>query len=493
MFIDSWLRRQNLAKRKSPGSGCGFDLRPSIAARRIGVLAILVCGAPGGIGAQQAGHEEIQLLRQAIREQRVVLDDQSRKLNELVSRLDRLESKAVVAEPAKTTAVVEPAPAPPAPARTREAVIVRDAVGDLNSGQILSGMFPGSIQLPGPRGVSLGFGGFVKTLGFYDTNAEGREAVFLPSTLGSIRDDRDGGSSLTAELTRLNVDVRGAAGNNKFRGYLEWDMSGDSYKWRHGYLTWDNASNQILAGKYWSNFMDLQILPEGLGEPTVSGAIFTRQAQFRFTRRMERGVSFTAALEDPASSDIIASEAVPTRTAVPDFTTTLTVQGQKAHLMLGGLVRRLTVDPNGNKDLGANGWGIHAGSHVNLGRDKLTASYVFGSGLGRYLLGVVPSAGAFVDLDNRVLATRNAFGATATYRHQWTENCRSTGGGGYASAETDARQPDGAFRASAFGMANYMCTVHRYLTMGVEYNFGKRWNRVGALDSSRFMFGMQLF
>jgi hypothetical protein len=64
-------------------------------------------------------------------------------------------------------------------------------------------------------------------------------------------------------------------------------------------------------------------------------------------------------------------------------------------------------------------------------------------------------------------------------------------------AERNARdvesETEGASRASHFGLANYRCTVNRYLTLGFEYDYGRRWNRVGGLDSSRLMFGMQLF
>jgi uncharacterized coiled-coil protein SlyX len=449
--------------------------------------------------AQQPGRAEIDELRRIIAEQKAALDEQNRKYNDLLVRLENLE-KTAGEEMAATRA---PSPQSPGTAEAQQVKkaatagspdLQRDEVGDLNAGQLKKGEFPGSIMLPGPRGLSLGFGGFVKALGFYDTNAEGREAVFLPATLGSGRDDKDGGSSLTAELTRFNVDTRGTVGKSKLRGYLEFDMSGDMFKWRHGYLSWDWDANQVLAGKYWSNFMDLAVLPEGLGEPTLSGAIFTRQAQFRYTRKMSKGMSFSVSAEDPASSDIIAAEPIVTRTARPDVTGAFTVRGENAHFMVGAMSRRITIDLNGRDNFGTEGWGIQFGSHVNLGsRDKLAGSFTVGKGLGRYLLGVVPSAGAFVEADRELVTARNSYGGLASLRHQWNQPCRSTIGAGYAAVDTDPRQPDSAFRASLYGMANYMCTINRYLTLGFEYDYGRRWNRVGGLDSSRFMFGMQLF
>jgi putative lipoprotein len=112
----------------------------------------------------------------------------------------------------------------------------RDPIGDLNADAIKKGDFPGSFLIPGPGGVSFGIGGFVKSLVFHDSKAEGREAVFLPVLLGGIgRDDEDGTTSLTAELSRVNFDARASVGESKVRGYVEFDFSGDLFKFRHGY------------------------------------------------------------------------------------------------------------------------------------------------------------------------------------------------------------------------------------------------------------------
>lgn len=447
------------------------------------------------LGQAQPPASEIQDLRRAISEQKKALDEQTRKLGELMDRLDRLEA----AQPAATNTAAPAGlpsrdPAPPAPPQAPAlALEQRDSVGDINAGQIRRGEFPGSLLLPGPRGISIAMGGFIKTLGFYDSNAEGREALFLPSTLGAGRDDIDGSTSLTAELTRLNFDARGTVGKARMRGYLEYDFSGDLFKWRHGYLSLDVDSNQLLAGKYWSNFMDLGVLPEGLGEPTLSGAIFSRQAQFRYTRRLG-GNSLSVAVEDPLSNDIVAADPIQSRTAYPDLTASYSIRGEGAHLSISGLLRRITVDPDGEPDYGATGWGVNIGSHLDLGkRDKIAASLSFGRGIGRYMLGITPTSGAFVDIDQQTLSTRGNFGALAHLRHQWNSSCRTTVGAGYATVETDPRQTDSAFRASLFGIANYLCTVNRYFTMGFEYNYGRRWNRAGALDNQRFMFGVQLF
>jgi hypothetical protein len=369
-------------------------------------------------------------------------------------------------------------------------------VGDLNSDSVQRGEFPGSLKIPGPSGISFAIGGFIKSLAFHDTAAEGREAVFLPALLGGTgRDDQDGTTSLSAELSRVNFDARVNVGESRLRGYVEFDFSGDLFKWRHGYLTWSGRHGELLAGKTWSTFMDLQTLPDGLGEPTVSGAIFTRQAQFRYTNSLGKSAKLSVAIEDSASSDVQAETPVPTRSGYPDFIATVNVGSSARHFQVGGMVRSLEFDPNDGAGDSGTGWGINLGAHVNLGkRARVFGAFAYGEGLGRYLVGIVPAAGAFVDVDARDLSVRENLGGFGGVRYQWTSSCRSSLVYGYASAENEPRQPASAFKDSSFALANLLCKANKFLTAGVELNYGTRTNRDGSdIDNLRVMVGFQLF
>ncbi len=396
---------------------------------------------------------------------------------------------AILATPANAQ---QPSQATPPPATEP----VRDAVGDLNAETIKAGGFPGSFLIPGPGNVSFGIGGFIKTLLFRDSGAEGRESVFLPALLGGLgRDDKDGGTSMSAELTRMNFDARAPLDNGRVRGYVEFDFSGDLFKWRHGYLTWSGPWGEVLAGKTWSTFMDLQTLPDGLGEPTVSGAIFARQAQFRYTRTLNTRTKVSISVEDPTTSDILSAEPLPTRTAFPDAIGTISIGTAAAHVQVGGLVRSIEIDPNDRDGVSDVGGGVHISGHVNLtGRDRMFGALVMGKGLGRYLLGVTPSAGAFFDEQLNEVRARGNTGGFFGVRHVWSASCRSSLVGSYATAETSDRQPPSAFANSSFTLANVLCKANRFVTVGAEWDYGTRENRGGeTLDSHRFMFGMQLF
>jgi hypothetical protein len=258
---------------------------------------------------------------------------------------------------------------------------------------------------------------------------------------------------------------------------------------------WNGPWGEVLSGKTWSTFMDLQTLPDGLGEPTVSGAIFSRQAQFRYSRAVTPLVKWAVAIEDSSSNDVVAAEPILTRTPYPDLIFTVSVGKPVAHVQLGGLLRQITFDPNQGHGDSGTGWGLHLSGHVNLSpRDKVYGAFVFGDGIGRYLLGISPGAGAFIDIDTGEVLPRENSGGFAGVRHVWNSRCRSSLAWSYAEAETDSRQPPNVFKSSSFTLANVLCSANQFLTIGLEYDYGTRTNRdASRLENHRLMFGMQLF
>ena len=57
--------------------------------------------------------------------------------------------------------------------RARDTTDTRDRVDDLNADAVKGGVFPGSFVIPGTE-VSLAIGGFIKAVGFYDSDASDR-------------------------------------------------------------------------------------------------------------------------------------------------------------------------------------------------------------------------------------------------------------------------------------------------------------------------------
>ena len=80
------------------------------------------------------------------------------------------------------------------------------------------------------------------------------------------------------------------------------------------------------------------------------------------------------------------------------------------------------------------------------------------------------------------------------YSHRWQQGLRSAAIGGYAEAETEEFQPGTTFNNTVYAGANLLWSPLSYLTLGVEYVYGKSENQDGSdQDDHRILFGAQFF
>jgi len=381
---------------------------------------------------------------------------------------------------------------------------VRDQVGDLNNAALKAGDFPGAIKIPGSKDVSLAIGGSVKTVAIADSNAEAMGADFTPAYLGTKRNDEDGAFNIDSTLTRLFLDGRAPTENGgQLRGYVEWDLNGGndgniSVKMRHAYGSWKNSYGTLLAGHTWSTLMDVKILPEGLTEPTVSGAIFVRQPIIRWSQPLGSEFMLHAAIEDPSSTDVFDDTRNPelNRTWIPDGILGLEYDRTGVgHLRLNGILRDIDVDlPSGGSDSQV-AWGLALSGHLDmLEHDRWVFSSAFGQGLGRYLLGIQSTSGAIIDPLKDELELRDNWGIMTAYQHYWTDSLRSSAMVGYARAEPFSWQEGDTFESSTYAAVNLLWQVLPYLTVGVEYAYGQSENKDGSdFDNQRLALGFQFY
>ena len=95
-----------------------------------------------------------------------MLKAQGELIESLAARVTQLEASLADDGAGLETAVVQPTVRQDAPLSMH-----MDEVGDLNA-FVREGENPGSILLPGPANVSIGFGGFVKSLAYADSDSE---------------------------------------------------------------------------------------------------------------------------------------------------------------------------------------------------------------------------------------------------------------------------------------------------------------------------------
>jgi DcaP outer membrane protein len=483
------------------------------------ILIILTIGDDATAQDMKELRQEVQRQKAALVEQRKALEDQAKRLDELMLRLSILEAD----QTGQTKVISIKSDHPPeseniatavntsgaAPPNSTQQILpgsqttpqgeledYRDPIGDLNTDTVQKGEFPGSFLVGESQKVSLRFGGFVKAIGFFDNNFEEGTVSIQPHLLGVDRLDERGEFRMDATLSRLQIDARSSVLGGKVRGYIEYDFAGaTNFNLRHAFLSYGTPEGQFLAGQTWSNFMDLRTIPEAI-TGTVSGLNALRQAQVSWSQRFGKGFHYAVAVEDPVSSDILLTdEADFARTHTPDFVGQFgyTREGV-AHIQVAGLVRRHEIfNVSGSSD-SATGWGVNLTGYVrSIGEDRLILGTAYGEGMARYMVGLDPFAGGYLDSQNRV-RLRKTYGMYAAYQRIWTDKLRMNFWGGFAHAVPGLDQPAGTFKRSVLLSGNFLYHIQPFLTFGVEYTYGKRTN-LGAPfnDNHRVLLGFQLF
>lgn len=436
--------------------------------------------------------EEILLLKQQVSSQQQQIDELKAMVGLLLGEKTLMEDEASLVE-SNVHEKKEQRSEPIVSVDTE--ILRRDPVGDMRKGSVRRGEFPLAVEVVGRYDLplSVAVGGFVKTVGFYDSDYERDDPYFLPALLGLGSVDQDGQFGLSSELSRIYMDGRTNTGKGDLRGYIEFDFR-DDFTLRHAYFDWTGRQGQLKVGRYWSNFMDLGALPEGVTEPLVSGAAFARQEQVRYTSPNLNGVSLSLSVEDPSSNDVLTDENPLTHT--PDIVGGARWNlGDGNHLRLGAIYRDIELKDDNLEDNSTTGWGSQVSGRWTVSEsDVLLAGFTYGDGIGRYMLGLDPFSGGYIDTDGTDLKSRKAQGWFASYQRRLTDDLRANFMYGMARADDGPDLPSYTFEKSQYAAANVFYEITPYLVVSGEYTWGERENIDGIdLDNHRITFGFQLY
>lgn len=402
-------------------------------------------------------------------------------IQELRQRLDALESQLAAERAAKPAPAAATAAAPPAPAKAGEAKL-----GD----------------------TKLTWGGYVKADAMFSRFSEGEVAqgsgrdFYLPNSIpvsagsGSSREFFDA----HAKETRLFLKSDTMLDGHKLGTVVEFDfivsqgtgteVVTNAYNpgLRRAFVTYDNW----LLGQEWTTFQNLAALPETLDFVAFpsEGTVFARQPQVRYTHG-----GLQIALENPETSLLpngggtVLGDGDPT---IPDAIARYNFKLGGAELSVAGLLRQLRVE---NPAAGATaavkdsrtGGGISFAGRIPLGKDDLKFMLTSGDGIGRY---VALGTSADAVLSGGKLDSIGITAGYLAYKHQWSQQWRSTLTASAFEADNNAARTGGAVTKSVRSYSgNLLYSPVAKLTFGVEYRHASREVENGAdgsLDRLQF-------
>jgi len=399
---------------------------------------------------------------------------------QMKSMMDRItaleqENQALKASVAAAPAAPAAVPAAPAP-----------ATGAAPAPAPATASAPGTVTLPG-TGTTLKFGGYVKADAIADIGT-GYGADF--AQFGAIPLDnsatakKSGDFLMHARQSRFNVLATTPSPVGDVKAFAEVDFfgtrgtdlitNGSSPELRQAY----GQVGGLLAGQAWSNFVDLDAMPESLDYVGPAGVTILRQVQVRYTGKiLDSGVTYGVSAENPFTDFTNGgAHTVTTYEHMPDVTVALTDTGDWGHVSLRGVARDISVrDETSNTAESDFGYGVSLTSTLNtFDKDNLKFRLSYGDGIGRYIYDdAVSSKGAAYN--GSTLETQSLWSGYAAYQLHWTDTLRSNLMGGYTAINNDtALLGTGQNKTIWSGHANLIWEPAKAYKVGIEYMHGYR-------------------
>lgn len=461
--------------------------------------------------------EVLTLLRQQQQElaaQRQLLEAQSHKIESLTQELDQLrgappasdgdiatapvpapasapESAPVSAPVSTPVAAAEPATPPAAvpvqPQTTEQKEIefgesVAAAQSDDPSRDSLKD-FPGAWRLPGTD-AALAIGGFVKTdvvynfdpLQIADRFIVGSIPVGVSETTGD-----EAQSSITADQSRLNFDLREQSKYGAMRAFIEGDFAGngETFRLRHAFGQW----RRMLAGKTWSTFVDPEASPEEIDFEGLNARISVRQSQIRLMPRIGQKYEMQFALEDP-NPEIQNGTGI---TRNPD----VVLAGrfapyERLHMKLSLIAREIrgqSLTGNVEKNFG---WGTSLSGRFSTPaldpRDNVLFQLNGGNGIGRYVndLSSIGNYDGIFDPATGKLQLFHVVAGYASMQHWWgVQELRSNFTFGFVDVDNPGFLGGDAYANTLRFSSNLIWSPIPRIDIGGEYLWGQRENANG--------------
>jgi len=293
--------------------------------------------------------------------------------------------------------------------------------------------FVGAWHLPGTT-AAMRIGGYVNV-----TLVNSFNPVLVPDRfiVGSIPPSgldipgAESGTTVTANQSRLNYEVRQETSGGQLRAFIEGDFEGegDTFRLRHAY----GQYRSVLVGKTNTAFSDPKVSPEEVDFEGINGMVLLRQSQLRFFPKLNSDLNLVVSLEDTATD-------VQNGTGVSgNFPDTVLKLNRLPLGRLGSwnyqvafIARDLEstggadgaqIEGNPAFNSSTSGWGFTTSGQLPVTRwgddDFFSWQVTYGKGIGRYIndLGTIGGGDAVIDPATGQLHALPVWAGFLSYTH----------------------------------------------------------------------------
>jgi hypothetical protein len=369
--------------------------------------------------------------------------------------------------------------------------------------------FPGAWHLPGTT-AAMKIGGFVN---LSLVNSFDPVEITDRFIVGSIPPEGEevagarSGMDVTARQTRLNFEVREQTSHGTLRAFVEGDFEGagegggEFFRLRHAFGQYNN----LLAGKTWTTFMNVNALPEEVDFEGVNGVVLRRQPQLRFFPDFGKDASFVFSIEEPGTDVVNGTGTKGAWDLVVSMDRLPLGELGSWNYRLSGVLR----DLEGQYDTGsgsdpeddtlqngrATGWGVTTSGRFNITgwgpNDFLLWQLTYGEGIGRYVndLSTIGGGDAVFGPDGKLyalpllagfLSYQHAWASKGWFMKDWPGIMRSNFTLSWIDVDNYKFQDGKDYRQTWRASANLLYFPTQNLRLGGELLWGLRKNKDGS-------------
>jgi hypothetical protein len=240
--------------------------------------------------------------------------------------------------------------------------------------------------------------------------------------------------------------------------------------------------------------MDIGVFPDSVEYWGPNGMAFFRNVQVRWTPVEKGDSNVQIALERPgASADggvyagrIELANVVP-HFKWPDLSGHVKYSRHWGYVQAAGIVRKMAWVDTGGGPLNLSGSAVGAGVNVSSNlkftkNDTAKLSFVYGHGIENYMNDAPIDVGAANNLSNRISPIKGVplpvLGVVAFVDHKWTSHYFTSAGYSMLNIENSSAQAPSDFHQGHYALANLLYRPVPTVTMGGEFQFGRRLNFV---------------
>lgn len=283
------------------------------------------------------------------------------------------------------------------------------------------------------------------------------------------------------------------------------DAGKTTFRLRHAY----GELGQFGAGQYWTVFGDTDAYPNTFEYWGPNGLVWFRNVQVRWMPLKGKN-SITIGLERPGASgdqgvyaDRIELANIKPKLAWPDLTGHVRFDRDWGHIQVSGILRSIRwidTNPNDQFDFGGSavGFGGSFSSAFNFGKkDVGRFQFTYGKGIENYM----NDAPVDIGIKTRGVPGQRpvdgvalpVFGMSTFLDHTWNDRFTSSFGYSMVNIENSNAQAPDAYRRGQYGIANLLFSPIPKVTIGGEFQWGRRENFLDRFhsDDFRIQFGFK--